>query len=439
MSTYKCLIKSLKMMGRRLPLYMTGIFMMTAFNALFEVSGSFFMKIIFEAAGNGTLFGYSSRIIITIIAGICSIVIASFFMCIYNDEAKRMTLEMKENVFAKAMSLPYEYYEEHQSSEIISKMIYDTDTACNIYSSRLRRVLAPIIFVLVFVIAMVTINPLMTLILLILNILLFMANALLSMPMKKVGKQLSQKNALMTNIVSNILSGIEITKIYDVNHNGIKKYKSENTQYTNMQQKKVGITAVLDMLNTSFDLFCSLMFIAIGIILVQKKMATLGEIAAIFTLYTSLSFRFLQLGKNIPELVNCIAYADRIFEFLSLPEEKDVIMVTDNQSKDTYEIHDENVYAIECNNITFGYKGKNKLFVNESYQFPSNKIIAVTGTSGSGKSTLAKLLLGFYRLDCGTISIKGKKLNDIGLEAAREKIAYIPQIPYLYNVSIKDI
>lgn len=438
MSTYKCLIKSLKMMGRRLSLYMTGIFMMTAFNALFEVSGSFFMKIIFEAAGNGTLFGYSSRIIITIIAGICSIVIASFFMCIYNDEAKRMTLVMKENVFAKAMSLPYEYYEEHQSSEIISKMIYDTDTACNIYSSRLRRVLAPIIFVLVFVIAMVTINPLMTLILLILNILLFMANALLSMPMKKVGKQLSQKNALMTNIVSNILSGIEITKIYDVNHNGIKKYKSENTQYMNMQQKKVGITAVLDMLNTSFDLFCSLMFIVIGIILVQKKMATLGEIAAIFTLYTSLSFRFLQLGKNIPELVNCIAYADRIFEFLNLPEEKDVITVTDNQSKDTYEIHDKNVYAIECNNITFGYKGKNKLFVNESFQFPSNKIIAVTGTSGSGKSTLAKLLLGFYRLECGTISIMGKKLDDIGLEIAREKIAYIPQTPYLYNVSIKD-
>ena len=180
------------------------------------------------------------------------------------------------------------------------------------------------------------------------------------------------------------------------------------------------------------------MFIVIGIILVQKKMATLGEIAAIFTLYTSLSFRFLQLGKNIPELVNCIAYADRIFEFLNLPEEKDVITVTDNQSKDTYEIHDKNVYAIECNNITFGYKGKNKLFVNESFQFPSNKIIAVTGTSGSGKSTLAKLLLGFYRLECGTISIMGKKLDDIGLEIAREKIAYIPQTPYLYNVSIKD-
>lgn len=438
MSTYKCLVKSLKMMERRLPLYMTGIFMMTAFNALFEVSGSFFMKIIFEAAENGMFSDYLCRIISTIIAGVCSIIMASVFMCIYNNEAKRMTLEMKEKVFAKDMKLPYEYYEEHNSSEIISKLTYDTDTACNIYSSRLRRVLAPVIFVLVFVIAMMEINPLMTFILLVLNMFLFLVNAMLSIPVKKIGKQLSKKNALMTNIISDILAGMEITKMYDVNHNGIRKYKYENTRYINIQKKKVVIIAILNMLNTAFDLLCSLMFIVIGIILVQKEMATLGEIAAMFTLYTSLSFRFLQLGKNIPELVNCIAYADRIFEFLDLPEERDILNIRYNQSKNTYKMHNEAVCAIECNNITFGYKGKNKLFVNESYQFPYNKIIAVTGASGSGKSTLAKLLLGFYKLECGSISIMGNKLDDIGLEAAREKIAYIPQVPYLYNISIRD-
>lgn len=438
MSTYKYLIKSLKMMEQRLPLYMTGIFMMTIFNALFEVSGSFFMKIIFEAAENGTLSTCKNQIIITILVGIFSIIIASFFMCIYNNEAKRMTLIMKEKVFVKAISLPYKYYEGHHSSEIISKMIYDTDMASNIYSSRLRRVLAPIIFVFVFVIAMMAINPLMTLILLTLNILLFIINTMLSVPMKKLGKQLSDKNALMTTIILNILTGIEIVKMYDINHNEIRKYKAENTQYTNMLKKKAVITAILEMLNTAFDLFCSLMFIIIGIILVQKKMAALGEVAAIFTLYTSLSFRFLQLGKNIPELVNCIAYAERIFEYLDLAEERDTLNIEDNKSKTDYKIQNRNMYAIECKNITFGYEGKNKLFINESYRFPHNKMIAVTGTSGSGKSTLAKLILGFYGLECGNINVMGNQFNEIGLKAVREKIAYIPQTPYLYNVSIKD-
>ncbi len=440
MNTYKSLVKSLKMMGKRLPLYLTGILMMTAFNALFEVAGSFFMKIIFEAAGNGMTPTYNQRMVVAVICGILSIILSSVFMCVYNNEAKRMTLALKEIVFAKAMRLPYEYYEEHHSGEIISKMVYDTDVASNIYSSRLRRVLAPIIYVVVFAVAMIIINPLMTVILIALNVLLFIANTMISKPMKKVGKQLSQKNMVMTNIISNIIAGVEITKMYDVNHTGIRKYKAENNEYVITQKEKMRLSALLDMLNTAFDLLCSLMFIVVGIVLIQNGLATIGEIAAIFTLYTSLSVRFLQLGKNIPELINCIAYAERIFEFLNLPEEN---KCAGNQSAKDGSAYSSagmkpDVNAVDCENITFGYKGKELLFTGSSYRFPANKIIAVTGHSGCGKSTLAKLLLGFYELQDGDINIFGQNICDIGIGAARRQIAYVPQIPYMYNISIME-
>jgi len=450
MSTYKSLVKSLKMMGKRLPLYLMGIFMMMVFNALFEVAGSFFMKIIFEAAGNGMTSMYNQKIAVAVICGILSIILSSVFMCIYNNEAKRMTLALKEIVFAKAMKLPYEYYEEHHSGEIISKMVYDTDVASNIYSSRLRRVLAPIIYVVVFAVAMVIINPLMTVILITLNVLLFIANTLISKPMKKVGKQLSQKNMVMTNIISNIIAGVEITKMYDMNHTGIRKYKAENHGYVSTQKEKMRLSALLDMLNTAFDLLCSLMFIVVGIVLIQNGLATIGEIAAIFTLYTSLSVRFLQLGKNIPELINCIAYAERIFEFLNLPEEN---KCTGGKSAKDSSAYSKSVqyssigssasvkpdlYAVECENITFGYKGKELLFMGSSYSFQVNKIIAVTGHSGCGKSTLVKLLLGFYKLQGGSINIFGQNICDIGIEAVRRQIAYVPQIPYMYNMSIRE-
>ena len=440
MSTYKSLVKSLKMMGKRLPLYLTGILMMTAFNALFEVAGSFFMKIIFEAAGNGMTPTYNQRMAVAVICGILSIILSSVFMCIYNNEAKRMTLVLKEMVFAKAMKLPYKYYEEHHSGEIISKMVYDTDVASNIYSSRLRRVLAPIIYVVVFAVAMIIINPLMTVILIVLNVLLFIANTMISKPMKKVGKRLSQKNMVMTNIISNIIAGVEITKMYDVNHTGIRKYKAENNEYVSTQKEKMRLSALLDMLNTAFDLLCSLMFIVVGIVLIQNGLATIGEIAAIFTLYTSLSVRFLQLGKNIPELINCIAYAERIFGFLNLPEENKCTGGKSAKDGSAYSSAGmkPDVNAVDCENITFGYKGKELLFTGSSYRFPANKIIAVTGHSGCGKSTLAKLLLGFYELQGGSVNIFGQNMCDIGIEAARRQIAYVPQIPYMYNMSIRE-
>ena len=313
MGIAKNLVKSLQMMERRLPLYLLSIFMMTALNALFEVAGSVFMKIIFDCANQGSVYERKSQIIITVIMGILAIIMASIFMCIYNNEAKRMSLKLKMLVFEKSMKFPYVYYEEHHSGEILSKLVYDTDIASNIYSSRLRRVLAPIIFVAVFAVAMMIINPFMTIVLIAFNVILFLINALLSNPMKKVGKKLSKNNAVMTNILSDMIAGAGISKIYDINHKGVLKYKTVNNQYTVEQKEKMRLAALLEMFNSGFDLFCALMFVVLGIILVQQKFATIGEVAAIYTLYTSLSFRFLQLGKNFPELVNCIAYAERIF------------------------------------------------------------------------------------------------------------------------------
>lgn len=435
MSTLKSLIKSLKLMERRLPLYLLAIFMMTALNALFEVAGSVFMKIIFDTASKSGDVNSGQEIIIAILLGVISIIFASVFMCIYNNEAKRMSLKLKNIVFEKSMKFPYEYYEEYHSAEILSKMVYDTDVASNIYSSRLRRVVAPIIFVVVFAIAMAVINPFMTIILILFNTLLFVTNSLISKPMKIVGKKLSQKNSTMTNIIYNIIAGIGLTKIYDVNLFGIEKYKKENNEYTRIQKSKMFLSALLEMLNNGFDLLCSLMFIAIGIILIQYELATIGELAAIYTLYTSLSFRFLQLGKNFPELVNCIAYAERIFEFLDLPEE---VLHSENEEKERLSNAPGREIAVNFNNILFGYKDKEKLFLGNTYIFPQNKMIAITGHSGCGKSTLAKLLLGFYELQGGSISIFGRDSKELGVSESRKYVAYVPQSPYMFNVSIME-
>ena len=433
MSITKSLVKSLKMMGKRLPLYLLAIVMMTALNALFEVAGSVFMKIVFDCAGKGSVTESKTAMIITIVAGVATIVLASVFMCIYNNEAKRMTLKLKILVFEKSMRFPATYYEKHHSGEILSKLLYDTDMASNIFSARLRRVMAPIISVTVFAIAMMIINPFMTIVLIIFNVLLFLINTLLSKPMKAVGKRLSEKNMLMTNVLSNMIAGAAISKIYDTNHTGVLKYEKINDEYTAAQKVRMRLGALLETLNGGFDLLCALMFIVIGIIFVGQGLSTIGEVAAIYTLYTSLSWKFLQLGKNFPELVNRIAYAERIFEFLALPEEYKE-PVSDSGFRQAAETEN----AVEYRNIVFGYQDKEKLFSNTSYEFPANKLIALTGPSGCGKSTLAKLLLGFYPIESGDVFLYGRSVKELGLSKVRALIAYVPQEPYMYNVSIME-
>lgn len=429
----KSLLKSLKLLERRLPLYITAIMMMTAMSALFEVAGSFFLELIVEAAEKGTVGIYAQDIVITIISGIAAIVLASVFMCIYNNEAKKITVKLKVFVFEKAMRFPYAYYEEHHSGEMMSKIIYDSDMAANIFSARLRRVMAPVISVVVFVIAMLLINPIMTFVLIMFNIVLFLINGSISYPVKRVGKKLSQKNMEMTTAISNIISGAGVTKIYDVNHNGALKYEKLNQEYAMAQKEKMCFTALLEMFNTGFDLLCSVMFIVIGIIMVQYDFAAMGEVAAIYSLYAALSYRFLQLGKNMPELVNCVAYAERVFEFLDLQEEK-MTGTTSLEGKDNF----DSVSAVDFENIVFGYNDAEKIFNGKSFSFESNKITALVGPSGCGKSTLAKLLLGFYQLQGGDIYVYGKSVRNTRIEQIRDFIAYVPQQPYLYHMSIRD-
>ena len=433
MSAMKNLIQSLKLLEKRLPLYITAIFMMTAMSALFEVAGSLFIEIVVDAAKSGSTDTYIKDMAGAIVLGIVATVLAAVFMCIYNNEAKRMTVKLKLLVFEKAMRLPYSYYEEHHSGEIMSKIIYDSDKVSNIFSARLRRVLAPIISVAVFVVAMIMINPIMTLLLIAFNVVLLIMNTLISNPVKKAGKKLSSKNSEMTMAITNIISSAGISKIYDVNHTGTHKYERLNSEYAKIQKEKMGLSALLEMINTGFDRLCSVMFIVIGIIMMQQNLATLGEVAAIYSLYSILSFRFLQLGKNMPELINCISYAERVFEFLNISEEKEYEI---SASEERTDLNTENV--IEFKNIEFAYNGKGKIFDKKSYSFATNKITAIVGPSGCGKSTLAKLLLGFYQLQGGDIYVLGQSLKNTNISNIRDLIAYVPQQPYLYNMSIRD-
>lgn len=428
-------LKFMKIMGNRLPKYLFSIFMMTAFNALFDVAGSILVKFVFDTAQSGDITKLYYALPVNIIAAFLSIIMAVTFMNIYNNEAKRASVEVKKRVFAKSMTLPMKYYDTHHSGEIISRLVFDTDRASEIYSSRLRRVLAPIISVMVYVLAMFLLNPMLTFVLIILNVMLLFANTSLSKPMKRVAKDMVKQNAVMVEKLSNLIAGMEICKMYDNEHKTEEQYIHANKSFIKAQKKKMYISSLLESFNVSFDLLCALMFLVVGIYFLLNHMVTIGEMTAIYTMYGALSFHFLQLGRYYPELINCISYVEKVFEFLDQEEEVGII----NQSAIIEEKSDiENLYAVEVENITFAYDDSHKVFDNKDLLIPKNKNIALTGKSGCGKSTLAKLILGFYSCDTGNIRIFGKPLEMLGLENARKLIAYVPQEPYLFETSIME-
>lgn len=304
----KILFKYLKLMKRRLPLYMLSILFMTAFGALFDVACSMVTKNVFVVAQKGVMVKNDVVLFaVYIVAGFVAVILAAVFMKIYNNEAKRGSLEIKQLVFAKSIRLPMRYYDIHHSGEIMSKFVYETDMANDIYGSRLRRVLAPIISVAVYVIVMMQLCWSLTLTLLLFNVLIVVLNGLLAKPMSQVGKAMADSNAKMTEKLTNILSGIEVKKLYDSKYINEDKYAKESNVYVSHQKKKMVIGALLETFYNGFDLLCALLFLVVAIAFIQNDWVSVGNVAAIYTMYGALSIRFLQFGKSYPELMNCLA------------------------------------------------------------------------------------------------------------------------------------
>lgn len=154
---------------------------------------------------------------------------------------------------------------------------------------------------------------------------------------------------------------------------------------------------------------------------------------ALYTMYGAFQYNFLMMGQYIPSLTSWLVNAERVLEFLELPEES---------FRNCSDYNAANVPAqtdVEFDNITFAYEGQEqKIFDGYNAAFTMGKSYAITGESGRGKSTLMKLLMGFYRISGGSIRIGGHDIYELGLENTRKLIAYIPQEPYMFHDTVRE-
>lgn len=434
MENYKLFVRSMKVMGNKMYIYLGAIFVMSISFAMFGIMSSFLMKSVVDIAQTGEYQKLAGTIVVIVVVGVISLLIYRVATIRYNVEAKRVYGTLSEAVLDVEMSLPYSYYERHHSGELVSKVSYDLTQMGNIYGSRLRRVVMPFLQVVAFLVPMLCLSWQLTLCLIAANAVMMGVEMTLLNPMHRVSKSLSGINTRMTSRLSDLLQGMEQVRMYESGHQTINEFKSQNHEYVKESNKKILYTACLECSGKGFELLCSLVFLVIGILFVNKGYTTLGALAAIYTMYGAFSFQFLQMGKYIPELVGCLANAKNIFDFLDEAREpknwytEDVLEAA-NKGADM---------SVSIDTITFSYDGNGEVLKDFSLDVKQGECIAITGASGCGKTTLSKLLLGLYPLNGGTIKVNGMDFRDCCLGDLRKQIAYVPQEPYLFNGSILD-
>lgn len=450
---WQLFLRTMRTMGKRRFMYYGSILGMSITFAMFSVMEAFLMKIVVDIAQKGEWDRLISSVVIIVITGVI-VLLGYRFACIrYNVEAKRIYGKLYEQVLSHEMKLPCEYYENHHSGEMLSKVSFDLGRMGDIFGSRFRRVVMPFIMVVVFLVPMFALSWQLTLCLVAVNTVLIGVTMVLTGPLKSLSKKMSESNSIMTKHITDLIQGIIQVRMFEAGRKTVDRYNEEADVYALKSDKRNMFSSLLECANTGFDLICNLVFLALGILFVQKGYTTLGAIAAIYTMYGRFSRQFLQMGKYIPELIAYLTYAQNIFEFLDEKTEEEML---NHQEFNKERLHNQinnscghnnifnNIdYSVNISNLTFSYiKDENNVPVvvldNYNERIKSGEFVAVTGASGSGKTTLSKLLMGFYKPDRGMIEVCGNNLDDISLSAGRSFFALVPQDAILFNMSIMD-
>lgn len=475
--SFRVFLRFMGLMGDRLPVYLGAILVSTIGDAGRRIANSYLVKNIVTAAQEKSADNVLLPVLGNFAVFVLCLLLWRFGIVRYNIEGRTAAGKVEKLVFSKAMRLPMSYYENNHSSDFMSRLIFDTQKASDIYTSRLRRLLAAVLSTVMYLVPMFYFSWELTLCMIGISLLAFVGDSLFAKPMKAAGIRLSDRSQQMLEKLTSILSGMDLIKLFPVGTRLTEEYGAANRAYYHVQRRTNRLTAGLESMNQMLDLIGTLAFLGIGIWFVSLGRVSMGALTALYSLYGTFRYAFLEIGQYLPQMMHCIANAEKIFELVDMEEEPEQWAVGTEtevcgnhggcvQGADTYgKCSDSTADAdMGCNcddntsetaqdmmlsvrNVSFSYinsstnsstenDGSRKVLDRFSMEVPRGSYVAVVGESGCGKSTLAKLLLGFYPMGKGNISIDGKSYRDLTLEEIRARIAYVPQEPYLYGVSI---
>ncbi len=344
----------------------------------------------------------------------------------------RMQKDMRRDLFDKYQRLPFSYFDDHKTGDLLSRLTGDLQNVSELaHHGPENLFLAVLMFVGSFFI-LININATLTLIMfsVIPFIILFTVLTRRSMynAMRNSRKEMSNINSTLENSIT----GIRETKAYVASHHEKCKFEVNNSLFAKYRSHSVRWIGIY---SSVMDLFSDLLYLLVifigGVFLIKKNNSFNTADFTAFLLYINMFLnpiqRFVTLFEQLQEGMSGFS---RFYEIIKTPDEVDA---------GTVEITDING-DIVFENATFSYSdtdGKN-VIADLNLSLKAGDTVALVGPSGGGKSTVCNLIPRFYNLTSGRITVDGVDVMDIKLDSLRRNIGMVSQNVFLFDGTIRD-
>lgn len=349
------------------------------------------------------------------------------------DVSQKVIYKLRDKMSVKLDRLPLKYFDTKTHGEIQSRMVNDIETVNQTLSNSLTSTIGSVTTVIGTLAMMLSINVLMTVV------------ALISMPLsmivikfvvsKSQGHFKNQQKylGLVNSHVEEMYTGHEIVKAFNREEESEKVFNEYNDKLCEAAWKSQFISgfmqpATILIGNLSYVAVCLLGgFLAIG------GRVSIGDIQAFIQYVRNFNHPVSQLASIVNQLQSTAAAAERIFELIDEEEEVDLDKEPSAHiDADTAKGH------VSFENVSFGYKKGEPVIKDFTFDAKPGQRVAIVGHTGAGKTTIVKLLMRFYELDGGRITIDETDITDLSRENLRELFGMVLQDTWLYNDTIRE-
>ncbi len=346
------------------------------------------------------------------------------------DVAQKTVYDMRKDINDKLSRLPLKYFDGRTHGEILSRVTNDVDVISSTLQQVLTQLITSIVTLVGIVVMMLTISPMLTLIAFVTLPLSFLATKVIAKQSQKFFARQQKYLGQLSGHVEEMYTGHKIVKVFNYEKQSIDKFNKVNDQLYDAGWKAQFISGIIMPLMIAIGNLGYVFIAILGGIAVIRGKVTIGNIQAFIQYSKEFSHPIVQTSNIANIIQSTIAAAERVFEVLDeaeqIPDQKDLLHL------------DKPKGDVKFEHIKFGYSEEKILIKDMSIDVKKGQTIAIVGPIGAGKTTLVNLLMRFYEINDGKITVDGIDIRDMERGKLRSIFGMVLQDTWLFKGSIKE-
>lgn len=372
-------------------------------------------------------------ILLQILIVVAATSVLQWFMNVLNNRITfNVVRDMREKAFCKIQVLPFKFLDSQANGDIVSKVISDADQFADGLLMGFTQLFTGVVTIIGTLCFMLSINVWITLVVVILTPLSFFIARFIAKKTYKMFKLQSETRGEQTAFIDEMINNQKVTEAYSHKDDNLKKFDDINDRLAKYSLRATFFSSITNPATRFVNsiVYASVALIGAVLAVTGNGNITVGILTSFLAYANQYTKPFNEISGVVTELQNAIACAGRLIELI---EEDEV--ESDTKEKTMLKNPKGNIVISD---VDFSYSENKKLIENLNLDIKSGMRVAIVGPTGCGKTTLINLLMKFYDINNGSISVDGINYKNINVNSLRSSFGMVLQDTWLKSGTVKE-